>query len=115
MLFDFRKLNHTLTESTFENPCKRKASAQAGDGYAAAAALIDTDFQNANPTDTPLLKATTVTFDSAAHAPRYFYCRQGNSTPKSHCGAGMVFAVNVDEDRFRAFQARARATLPKPA
>lgn len=100
VVFDFRKLNHTLTESTFWNPCMKKANTP-----------IDTNFQNANPDDVPLAKAVTIKFDSDES--RFFYCKQANGTPRGHCSNGMVFAVNVDENGFRKFQDNAKATLPK--
>jgi len=98
--FDFRALNHTLTESTLDAPCtKLQGSA------------IDTNFGNANPMDVSDSKPFDFTFDS--DRPRYFYCKQANSTPNSHCGKGMVFAVNVDGEHFAQFQAAAEAALPK--
>jgi len=98
--FDFLGKNHTLTESTFEKPCTKLAGTD-----------IDTDFNNFNPDDIPNLHPFDFTF--ASSKPRYFYCKQANGTPKSHCGKGMVFAVNVDETRFQEFVNRAEATLPK--
>ena len=99
--FDFRALNHTFTESSFANPCTKNPYAQ-----------FDTDFNNVNPNDIPNFKPFDITLDSGR--PRFFYCRQANKTPKSHCAAGMVFAVNVDDYTFTQFLANAKVDgLPK--
>ena len=98
--FDFLGKNHTLTESTFDKPCTKLFGTD-----------IDTDFNNFNPNDIPNLHPFDYTF--ASDKARFFYCKQANGTPQSHCGKGMVFAVNVDKDTFKEFQARAEATLPK--
>lgn len=90
--FDFLAVNHTLTESTFEQPCQKKPGA-----------LIDTDFNNPNPNNTPNLHPFDYTF--ASGEPRYFYCKQDG-----HCAQGEVFAVNVDEARFNEFRKRAMAS-----
>lgn len=98
--FDFRAVNHTLTESSLENPCKKL------DGT-----TIDTNFQNVNKGDIPEFKPFDVTIDS--DKPRFFYCKQANGTPKGHCSKGMVFSVNTDAATFGQFQQNALATLPK--
>jgi plastocyanin len=98
--FDFRKANHTLTESSFDKPCTKLSGT-----------TVDTDFMNFNPNDIPGFKPFTLTVDSDGE--RFFYCRQGNGTPNGHCSKGMVFAINVDQDRFGKFLNAAKATLPK--
>lgn len=98
--FDFRAANHTLTESSFENPCKKL------DGT-----IIDTNFQNVNKQDIPEFKPFDLTIDS--DKPRFFYCKQANGTPKGHCSKGMVFSVNTDAATFAQFEQNALATLPK--
>ena len=98
--FDFLGKNHTLTESTFDNPCTKLAGTD-----------IDTNFNNVNLDDVVNLHPFDYTF--ASDKPRFFYCKQASGTPESHCGKGMVFAVNVDKNTFKEFQARAEATLPK--
>ncbi|KAL9620884.1 MAG: hypothetical protein Q9160_004666 [Pyrenula sp. 1 TL-2023] len=99
--FDFRAANHTLTESTFDKPCTKLVA----DG------TIDTNFDHANKDDVPNLKPFDFTFPD--DKPRYFYCKQANGTPNGHCGKGMVFALNVDQNRFNDFKKNAEATLPK--
>jgi len=45
--------------------------------------------------------------------PIWIHCRQAANTPASHCGQGMVFAVNPGPDgshnSFAAFKAKALA------
>ncbi|KAI9751866.1 MAG: hypothetical protein M1815_000882 [Lichina confinis] len=101
--FDFRAVNHTLTESSFEEPCNKLA-----DG------AIDTNFANANADDTPNLVPFDLTLDTDADMPRWFYCKQAKATPNSHCGKGMVFAINPKSaDQFKEFLTTAESTLPK--
>jgi hypothetical protein len=92
--FDFRAINHTFTESSFEKPCTKIPGAQ-----------FDTNFGNFNPDDIPNFKPFDITLES--DKPRFFYCKQGNKTPNSHCGKGMVFAINVDAYTFAEFQKNA--------
>ena len=98
--FDFRAANHTLTESSLADPCTKLTTPSA----------IDTGFSNFNPMDVPGLKSFEL--EVTGSESRYFYCKQANKTPKSHCGKGMVFGLNVDEATFRQFEANALATLP---
>jgi hypothetical protein len=92
--FDFRAANHTFTESSFDKPCTKIPGAQ-----------FDTNFGNFNPQDIPNLHPFDITLES--DKPRFFYCKQANKTPNSHCGKGMVFAINVDGDTFAQFQKNA--------
>lgn len=98
--FDFRAANHTLTESSLENPCKKLSGTD-----------IDTNFQNVNKLDTPELKPFDLTVRDGK--PRFFYCKQKNGTPEGHCAQGMLFALNTDEATFGKFLKNAEATLPK--
>jgi hypothetical protein len=92
--FDFRAVNHTFTESSFETPCTKLPAAQ-----------FDTNFGNFNPNDIANLHPFDITLDG--DRPRFFYCKQANKTPASHCGKGMVFAINVDAATFAQFQSNA--------
>lgn len=98
--FDFRAANHTLTESSLYNPCTKLDGTD-----------VDTNFQNVNKADIPELKPFDLVVEN--DKPRFFYCKQANHTPKSHCGKGMVFAINTDEATFGQFEKNAEATLPK--
>jgi plastocyanin len=93
--FIFKQKNHTVTESTFDGPCIRKP-----DGF-------DSGFQAvaADATDFP---SWTIKVNDTA--PIWAYCRQ--RTPTSHCGEGMVFAINPNEQsprNYAAFQKVAQA------
>ncbi|KAK2466752.1 hypothetical protein APHAL10511_001010 [Amanita phalloides] len=92
VLFTFAAKNHTVTQSTFPDPCV-KASANA----------IDSGFEPvANGSATLPTFAVTVNDTK----PLWFYCKQKN--PVSHCHAGMVFAINAPANAtFAQFQAAA--------
>ncbi len=55
---------------------------------------------DANATDFPVWNVTV-----NDTAPLWFYCRQHKPDGSSHCGSGMVFAVNAVEDSPRNFSA----------
>jgi plastocyanin len=107
--FEFRQKNHTVTQSTFANPCRSltltSATGQVGldSGFMPVADGVTT-----YPTWTVRINDTT---------PVWIYCKQGN-----HCGQGMVLAINsVDSgpNSFSAFQAKAMelngTATPTPA
>ncbi|KAI9675712.1 MAG: hypothetical protein M1817_001079 [Caeruleum heppii] len=100
--FDFRFKNHTVTESSLNNPCKKLPGT-----------LVDTNFQNVNDADIAGQNATDFTLDTDLDRPRFFYCKQANGTPNGHCSNGMVFAINTDDATYTKFVENARATLPK--
>jgi len=96
--FTFAKGNHTITQSSFNDPC-RKLSATSTTGQAG----FDSGFMFVGATGA--LPSFTVQVNDTA--PIYAYCRQAN-----HCGTGMVFTINTVETSdksFTAFQARAKA------
>ncbi|KAJ7085810.1 Cupredoxin, partial [Mycena belliarum] len=100
--FQFQGKNHSVTQSTFGNPCAIQTTPAQG---------IDSGFQfvPANATSLPEW-SFTVNNDTA---PLWFYC-----VPRSHCQAGMVFSVNAkpDSDKsFAVFQAAAMGTPPPSA
>ncbi|KAK5131390.1 hypothetical protein LTR16_000808, partial [Cryomyces antarcticus] len=74
--FRFLKLNHTLTQSSLDKPCT------AVNGF-------DTSFVHLNPYNRT---NDILSFMVQSTNPAWFFCRQ--SIPKSHCNAGMVFAIN---------------------
>jgi hypothetical protein len=76
IIFKFGALNHTLTQSTLENPCARVGR-------------FDSGFDQFNPTDR---KGLTLALTVNSLEPQWFFCRQ--DYPSSHCHAGMVFALN---------------------
>jgi len=96
--FQFQQKNHTVTQSSFANPCKSlsstSTSGQSGfdSGFMPVADTVTTGF----PTYTVQINDTT---------PIWAFCAQAN-----HCTSGMVFAVNTVEsgpNNFDAFKAKA--------
>ncbi|CAL1696109.1 unnamed protein product [Somion occarium] len=95
--FEFHQKNHTVTQSTFDQPCNKKA-----DGFDSGFMFVD-----ANVTEFPTF---TVTVNDTA--PIWAYCRQHLPDGSSHCGLGMVFAINPVESsprNFTAFKTLAQA------
>lgn len=78
--FDFLGLNHTLTQSSFANPCTNSTS----DG------AFDTGFNQFNPGN--ISGRFVVDYVVMSDAPQWFFCAQ--TKQKSHCNAGMVFSLN---------------------
>lgn len=100
--FEFHQKNHTATQSSFAAPCLRLKDTTG------AVVGLDSGFMpvDANATDFPVWNVTV-----NDTAPIWFYCRQHKPDGSSHCGAGMVFAVNAVENsarNFSAFQALAQ-------
>lgn len=87
--FQFVAGNHTVTQSSFDNPCTQLSGG------------IDSEFQpvSSNASMVPEYSFTV----SNASTPLWFFCEQGR-----HCEAGMVFAVNpTANETFDAFKAKA--------
>ncbi|KAJ6604784.1 hypothetical protein DFH09DRAFT_1257485 [Mycena vulgaris] len=81
VVFHFNPKNHTVTQSAFDNPCGAKEGGFKS-GFMPVAANSSVD---SRPTFTVTVNDT---------APIWVYCGQAAGTPASHCGAGMVFAIN---------------------
>jgi hypothetical protein len=96
--FRFRSFNHTLTQSSLEEPC-------------VSSDQFDSGFRQFNPADS-LLK--TISFSVNDPAPQYFFCHQ--KLPVNHCRRGMVFVINPGEsmDSFlmNVEQSPIEATVP---
>ncbi|KAF8973901.1 hypothetical protein BDZ97DRAFT_1777434 [Flammula alnicola] len=92
IVFEFHQKNHTVTQSSFADPC-RKLNANGTTGF-------DSGFMPVADNSTVF---PTWNFTVTDTAPVWAYCRQ--QTPSSHCGAGMVFAINSDETSARNFSA----------
>jgi len=92
IMFQFQQKNHSVVESSFADPCRPSSNN-------GTAGFISDFFPVAdNSTDFPTWNVTV-----NDTAPVWAYCRQ--KTPSSHCGAGMVFAINSDESSQRNFAA----------
>jgi plastocyanin len=91
IVFEFHEKNHTVTQSSFDDPCRPlKAAADGSAGF-------DSGYQPVADGSTTF---PTWNFTVKDTAPMWAYCKQGN-----HCGQGMVFAVNSDESSPRSFDA----------
>lgn len=99
VVFHFEQKNHTATQSSFADPCGLKAGG------------FDSGFMPVGPNITDNFPTFTIPVNDTE--PIWVYCRQGEGTPNSHCGLGMVFAVNCGADgsanSFTAFQQAALA------
>ncbi|KAI0702496.1 hypothetical protein BC835DRAFT_1411047 [Cytidiella melzeri] len=84
VVFHFQQKNHTATQSSFANPCGLKEGG------------FDSGFNPvpANQTD----NFPTFTIPVNDLNPIWVFCDQAAGTPNSHCGQGMVFAVNCPAD-----------------
>ncbi|KXN80990.1 hypothetical protein AN958_06502 [Leucoagaricus sp. SymC.cos] len=93
--FEFQSKNHSVTQSSFANPCTRLPNG------------IDSGFMFVDPAATAHPIWSFQVNDTSA--PLWFYCAQ--QTPVPHCSqGGMVFAVNPTADKsFDAFQANAKS------
>ncbi|KAI0094082.1 hypothetical protein BDY19DRAFT_989588 [Irpex rosettiformis] len=96
--FEFQQKNHTVTQSTFAQPCvgltQSSSSGQIG---------FDSGFMPVSDGETSGFPTYKVTVNNSS--PIWAFCRQAN-----HCGQGMVFSVNAVEsgpNNFAAFQAKA--------
>ncbi|KAF8078487.1 hypothetical protein FPV67DRAFT_1465429 [Lyophyllum atratum] len=97
VVFEFHQKNHTVTQSSFADPCRKLANGGFDSDFVPVADSVTTDF----PTWSITVNDT---------APIWAYCRQ--KIPVSHCGAAMVFAINAVENserNFTAFQNVAKA------
>lgn len=84
VVFHFHAKNHTVTQSSFPEPCGKKEGGF-DSGFVPVAANI-----------TENLPTWTLTVNDTE--PTWIYCKQAAKTPNSHCGAGMVFAINCGLD-----------------
>jgi plastocyanin len=96
--FEFRAKNHSVTQSTFADPCKIMTTPQPG---------VNSGFQ-AVKNGTTTFAQWSFTVDNGT-APLWFYCAQ--KTPVNHCQMGMVFAVNPSADKtYEMYLANAKAS-----
>jgi plastocyanin len=94
--FTFAAKNHTVTQSSFVNPCSNLSSNPQD--------MLDSGFQFV-PAGAASLPQWSFTVSSTA-APLWFYCRQ-----TTHCEKGMVFAINPTATKtYNLFQQAANGT-----
>jgi len=84
VVFTFQQKNHTATQSSFANPC-----GQMPGGF-------DSGFNPVPANQTDNFPTFTITVNDTT--PIWVFCDQAANTAASHCGAGMVFAVNCGAD-----------------
>jgi len=99
--FVFQTKNHTMTQSTFADPCTEFTNTSIADP---TKQVLTSGFMPvpANATSFP-----TFTIQITQSTPLWFYCQQ-----TGHCVAGMVGAINVNEasaNTFEAYQANAKS------
>jgi hypothetical protein len=93
--FNFLALNHTLTQSLLEVPCTNVGG-------------FSTGFNQFNPKNASgryLVEYAVKTLD-----PQWFFCAQTKN--KSHCHAGMIFALNPGSQMSRFMSAATETFLP---
>jgi len=98
--FQFQSKNHSVTQSTFANPCQIQTTPAQG---------IDSGFQFVDNTSSTLPQ-WSFTVNNAS-APLWFFCAQ-----TGHCQKGMVFSVNAKPDgpkSFAVYQAAAMGNAPE--
>jgi plastocyanin len=104
--FEFHPKNHTVTQSSFAEPCTRQRNTVTQE------LGVDSGFLSVKPEDTEIpVWIIEVKQDTA---PIWMFCNQGN-----HCNSGMVFAINPPEEgerTFATFKEKAKtANHPDPA
>ncbi|KAL5344806.1 hypothetical protein ACLOAV_010203 [Pseudogymnoascus australis] len=87
--FNFLGQNHSVTQSDLTSPCTYSGG-------------FDTGLNQFNPLNSS--GKFLVDFQVSVSKPLWFYCKQVG--PSSHCGEGMVFAINPG-DNFNRFQKNA--------
>ncbi|KAJ7616514.1 hypothetical protein FB45DRAFT_992818 [Roridomyces roridus] len=101
--FQFLSGNHSITQSSFADPCTPLASGAVDSGFQPVAA---------NATQIPQFSFSVTN----ASTPLFFFSKQ--TAPVNECQQGMVFAINanpISDKSFAAFQANAEASAPAPA
>jgi len=100
VVYHFNPKNHTVTQSSFAGPCTPK---QGG---------LDSGFRPVG-SDVAVADRPTFTITVNDTQPIWVFCNQAANTPNSHCGAGMVHAINCGADgapnSFTNFKAAALA------
>jgi len=85
VIFHFNPKNHSVFQSSFADPCGLKDGGFASPFMPVAA--------NSSVDSRPIFTVTVNDTD-----PVWVYCAQAANTAASHCGQGMVFAINCPSD-----------------
>jgi len=85
VVYHFNPKNHTVTQSSFAGPCSPKAGG------------FDSGFHPVGA-DVAVADRPTYTVNVNDTQPIWVFCDQAANTPNSHCGAGMVHAINCGAD-----------------
>jgi len=85
VVYHFNPKNHTVTQSSFAGPCTHK------DGG------FDSGFRPVGA-DVAVADRPTYTVTVNDTQPIWVFCNQARDTANSHCGAGMVHAINCGAD-----------------
>ncbi|KAF8175726.1 hypothetical protein K438DRAFT_1727633 [Mycena galopus ATCC 62051] len=96
--FEFHAKNHTVTQSSFPEPCKKLAETSTTGQIG-----FESGFVPVNETQTSNFPTFTITVNDTA--PIWGYC--GQQGPPIHCQSGMVFSINAVEsgpNNFEAFK-----------
>lgn len=96
VVFQFQQKNHSVIQSSFADPCRRLNA-----NNASAPLGFDSGFFAVAANETEGFPTWELTINDTA--PIWAYC--GQTTPASHCGAGMVFAINAVNGSARDFPA----------
>jgi len=84
VVFHFHPKAHSVTQSSFANPCGPKEGG------------LDSQLIPVPENQTDHFPTWTVTVNNTD--PTWFYCKAAAGTANSHCGKGMVFAINCGPD-----------------
>lgn len=99
VVFHFNPANHSVTQSSFADPCSKQDG-----GFNSGFMPVMANSSQAQPTFAITVNDTK---------PIWVYCAQAKNTPNSHCGKGMIFAVNCPSppatNSFDSFKAKALA------
>jgi plastocyanin len=85
VVYHFNPKNHTVTQSSFAGPCTPKEGG------------VKSGFRPVG-VDVAVADRPTFTIHVNDTQPIWVFCGQASNTPNSHCGAGMVSAVNCGPD-----------------
>ncbi|KAJ7217292.1 Cupredoxin [Mycena pura] len=99
--FEFHQKNHTVTQSSFDDPCHARTFNGVADGFKSG-------FRFVPPNQTADFPTFQITINNTQ--PIWGYC--GQQGPPPHCEQGMVFSINADEagpNNFAAFLAKAKS------